>query len=270
MYGKIFDTMYDGTLYGQWQAIVTLQQMLVLCTKDGVIDMTPQAIAARTSIPFEIIEKGLEILSQPDPYSRTPGEEGRRICLIDEHRPWGWYIVNHAKYQKMQNRADKQEADRVRVAAKRNNNKTKAVADSRKVSPPVADVAHATADVYATAKNNKGAGQAFALPLWIPDGAWKGFEETRNRLRKPMTARAKAMIVRELEKLKEQGHNPVAVLEQSERNGWQDVFPLKVKSADKPNGSAGPPQVGVCGHSLSSGSTMTSKGLVCTSCWNSR
>ena len=28
VYAKIFDSMYEGTLYGHWEAIVTLQQML--------------------------------------------------------------------------------------------------------------------------------------------------------------------------------------------------------------------------------------------------
>ena len=102
MYGKIFDSMYDGTLYGQWEALVTFQQLIVLCDADGIVDMTPPAIAARTSIPLEIITKGLTILESPDPYSRTPGQEGRRIELIDAHRPWGWHIVNHSKYQHMQ------------------------------------------------------------------------------------------------------------------------------------------------------------------------
>ena len=112
--------MYEGTLYGHWQAIVTLQQMLVLCDSSGVIDMTPQAISARTSIPLEIIIKGIEVLSSPDPYSRTPGEDGRRISTIDATRPWGWFIVNHRKYQLLKSREEKLEADRLRIAAKRN------------------------------------------------------------------------------------------------------------------------------------------------------
>src|SRR4051812_11918248 len=91
--------MYDGTLYGQWEAIVTFQQMIVLADADGIIDMTPQAMAARTSIPLEIIKNGIPILEASDPYSRTPGQDGKRIELLDEHRPWGWHIVNHEKYK---------------------------------------------------------------------------------------------------------------------------------------------------------------------------
>lgn len=147
MYGKIFDSMYEGTLYGHWQAIVTLQQMLVLCNQDGVIDMTPQAIAARTSIPLEIIEAGIKTLGDVDPYSRTPGEDGRRIVLLDEHRPWGWRLVDYRKYQQIKNRTDKLEADRTRIAEKRKSNKNKDVAECRKESHSVAHVAPVSVSV---------------------------------------------------------------------------------------------------------------------------
>ena len=202
MYAKIFDSMYEGTLYGHWEAIVTLQQMLVLCDPVGVIDMTPQAIAGKTSIPIEIILKGIEVLTSPDPHSRTPGEDGRRIATIDEHRPWGWYIVNHAKYQRLKSAEEKREADRVRMAEKRNTNKSSHVATSRAASPEVAKVAHSDSDVDTDSNKVKPKAQRFAPPPWIPLESWKGFEAMRTKIRKPMTDRAKAMIVLELDKLR--------------------------------------------------------------------
>ena len=107
MYGKIFECIYEGTLYGQWEAIITFQQMIVLCDDEGFLDMTPPALAAKTSIPLEIIQKGIEILEKDDPYSRTPGEDGKRIIRISSNRPWGWKIVNHAKYRKMVSNEDR-------------------------------------------------------------------------------------------------------------------------------------------------------------------
>jgi len=68
----------------------------------------------------------------------------------------------------------------------------------------------------------------FALPPWMPADAWKEFEEHRKKLRKPMTDRARQLIVAELEKLKPA--EPEELLAQSIRNGWQDVFPLKHKA----------------------------------------
>jgi len=104
MYGKIFDSMYDGTISANWQGLVTFQQLIVLCDADGVIDMTPPALSRRTGIPLEIIEKGIEYLEAPDPYSRTQGHDGARIVRLDEHRPWGWFIVNHSKYKSLQDK----------------------------------------------------------------------------------------------------------------------------------------------------------------------
>jgi len=144
MYGKLFSSMYEGTLYGQWQAIVTLQQLVILADADGVVDMTPPAIAARTSIPLDIIEAGLKQLSEADRYSRTPAEDGRRIVPVDPDRPWGWQIVNYRYYRDLASREDKKAKDRERLAAKRLNSND--VAECRNVSQVVADVAYTNTD----------------------------------------------------------------------------------------------------------------------------
>ena len=88
MYGKIFKSIYDGTLADHWQALITFQQMIVLCDSEGIIDMTPAAISRRTGIPLEHIDEGIKFLEKPDPHSKTTDEDGRRIVLIDDHRPW--------------------------------------------------------------------------------------------------------------------------------------------------------------------------------------
>jgi len=119
MYGKIFDSMYDGTIAANWKALVTFQQMIVLCGADGVIDMTPPALSRRTGIPLEIIEEGIEVLANPDPYSRSQVEDGRRIVLIDENRPWGWIIVNHKHYRDLVSKSDKSKYDRGRYEARK-------------------------------------------------------------------------------------------------------------------------------------------------------
>ncbi len=152
MFGKLFETMYDGTLVASWEALVTFQQMIVLADDVGVIDITPSALSARTGIPLRVIKKGIEILEADDPYSRSPTQNGRRIERLDDHRPWGWRIVNYMKYRQLADHQEKKKADRERIAAKRASekaNKNKGVAKCRKVSQasqPVADVAHTDTD----------------------------------------------------------------------------------------------------------------------------
>lgn len=144
MYGKIFESMYDGTLVsrGPWQAVVTFQQLIVLANRDGVVDMTPEAISRRTSIPLDIITLGLEELMKPDPRSRTPDDEGRRITLLEAHRDWGWHIVNHEKYRQMRNAEERREYLRVkktesRARRKEEDDKSRAVNNGQQVSRKV-------------------------------------------------------------------------------------------------------------------------------------
>jgi hypothetical protein len=103
--------MYDGTLAtkGPWQALVTFQQMLILCDKEGVIDMTAEAISRRTTIPLEIIQIGIPALEDIDQESRSPELEGRRIIRLADNREWGWQIVNYAKYRLMRSQEDRRE-----------------------------------------------------------------------------------------------------------------------------------------------------------------
>lgn len=140
MYGKIFDSMYTGTLHGHWEAIVTFQQMIVLSDADGIVDITPAAIAAVTSIPLEIITKGLAVLEAPDEHTRTPGFEGRRLELIDAHRPWGWRIVNHQKYKMLVDadtvREQNRERQRRHRASKSGNAVSRSVTDSNASNAP--------------------------------------------------------------------------------------------------------------------------------------
>ena len=119
MYGKLFESMYDGTLVENWQALVTFQQMIVLCDPDGIVDITPVALSRRTGIPIEHIEKGIELLEGADPYSRTPDSGGRRIVRLDDHRPWGWHIVNHKKYRDLVSHDDKRAKARERKRRQR-------------------------------------------------------------------------------------------------------------------------------------------------------
>jgi len=153
MYGKLFVSMYEGTLYGQWQAIITLQQLVILADADGVVDMTPPAIAARTSIPLEIIEAGLSQLAEADKYSRSEAEDGRRIVPLDADRPWGWRIVNYAKYRDMRSAEDRKAYMREYMREKRKQEKLTEVNSKQ----PLAMLANTDTDTDTDTKKDIGA-----------------------------------------------------------------------------------------------------------------
>ena len=121
MYGKLFAQMYDGTLAttGPWQALVTFQQFIILADDEGVVDMTPEAIARRTTLPLDVVIVGIQALEQPDPESRSPELDGRRIVRLSDARSWGWHIVNHSHYKAIRSNEDRREYMRLYQRARR-------------------------------------------------------------------------------------------------------------------------------------------------------
>lgn len=75
------------------------------------------------------------------------------------------------------------------------------------------------------------------VPPWLPAEAWQGYVQMRVRIKRPLTDRAKALAIAELDKLRQQGHDPSAVLDQSTLNSWQGLFPLRESDASKPQRS---------------------------------
>jgi hypothetical protein len=67
-------------------------------------------------------------------------------------------------------------------------------------------------------------------PSWINKEAWDAFVEMRKAKgkRAPWTNGARDGIIRQLDRLRSAGNNPDEVLWQSVRNGWSDVYALKI------------------------------------------
>ena len=56
------------------------------------------------------------------------------------------------------------------------------------------------------------------------------FEEFRKKIKKPLTDRAKQLILNQLNKLADTEQEMIDILNQSIMNGWQGVFELKQES----------------------------------------
>ena len=132
MFAKVFASLWDGTLADHWETWSTFVFLLAHCDADGVIDMTPQAIARRSCIPLDKVKAALEQLAAPDPHSRTAESDGRRIVLLDDHRDWGWRIVNYSSYRNMRDEEQRREQNR-----EAQNRRRERVSTSQQVSAAV-------------------------------------------------------------------------------------------------------------------------------------
>lgn len=73
-----------------------------------------------------------------------------------------------------------------------------------------------------------------SLPDWLPEKAWQDFIEFRKAIKKPMTLKAQELAIAQLEKLKGEGSEPVAVIHQSIVRNWAGLFALKEQQAGQP------------------------------------
>lgn len=203
-FAKIFASIYEGTLAEHWQALVTFQQMLILCDASGIVDMTPNAMHRITGIPIDVIRAGIEILESPDSDSRSQAMGGRRIARLDNHREWGWFIVNHSDYRKRISAEEKREADRERIAEKRECRKvSQGVACNREEAQAIAEVAQAEAEAEIEAKKNQKS---------VPHSATRGvrlaqdWQPTELELRWAIEARPDVSAQAEVEKFRDYWH----------------------------------------------------------------
>lgn len=200
MYAKLFASLYQGTLRGCSDEILVFTNLLAHADASGVVDKHWRAIAQETGLARERVEAAIATLEAPDPESRSPEEEGRRLIRTDEHRNWGWRIVNHAKYRAIRNEDDRREQNR--KAQERWRNK------QSKPRKPESAQAETEANTDTEARNTKPPAKRGkpAFTISVQDLVSEGVEEQhaqdwfRARKKTPLTPTAWAKVKSEAEK----------------------------------------------------------------------
>lgn len=65
------------------------------------------------------------------------------------------------------------------------------------------------------------------VPDWIPSDAWNAYLKLRKAKRAKVTPEAVELLIRDLAKWRAEGKDVRAILEQSVKNGWTGIFPVK-------------------------------------------
>lgn len=110
MYAKVFNSMFEGSLRGRSDAILTFVNMLTSADSEGFVDRHFRSIADETGLPLERVKVAIAELESPDPDSRSAESDGRRIERISEQRSWGWRIVNYRKYRDIRDASSRSSA----------------------------------------------------------------------------------------------------------------------------------------------------------------
>lgn len=100
---KLYGTILDSSIWGEPHATVRLWiTLLAMADQNGAVNASVGGLTRRANLTREECETALSVLLAPDPDSKSPEHEGRRIEAIDG----GWLVLNHRAYRDL--RTDKQ------------------------------------------------------------------------------------------------------------------------------------------------------------------
>ncbi len=176
MYAKLFTSIYQGTLRGNSHGLLVFTNLLAHADKEGVADIHPRAISEEVGLSVDQVRVAIGMLESPDEESRSPEEQGRRIVRMDEHRAWGWRVVNYLKYRAIRDEDDRREQNRLSQAKWREKNKpaSSSVITSKPDKPKSA---HTEADTEAdTDKAPKPSSDADSPDLTVKDLIAEGID----------------------------------------------------------------------------------------------
>jgi hypothetical protein len=115
-YAKMFAAMLTSSVWQESHATVRVWvTMLLLKDQDGIVNASVPGLAHAAHVTLDECQQALEVLAGPDPYSRTPDLEGRRIVKAET----GWRVVNHTKYRELMSAADRRAYKRKNEQARR-------------------------------------------------------------------------------------------------------------------------------------------------------
>ena len=245
VFAKIFSQIFDSSISADYMVRHIFMDLLVLADRDGVVDMTTDAISRRTNIPEHIVIDAIRELCKPDIKSRSHEEDGCRLVAVDSHRDWGWQIVNYEHYRNIKDEEARRTYFRDKKREQRSKNPphstsgqtlSNSVKDSPIKSNKVTQGEEEGEEEVSKEKpsrakkaqvtNGPGKDGTFTCPLWIPETVWKDFEEMRRKIRAPLTDRARKNLVGELQRFREQGQDVEAILNQSITKAWRGIFPV--------------------------------------------
>ena len=121
MFGKIFQSMYTGSMCGAGTDIFAVWTwILAHSDQDGCLEINPVIVACVLGADVDTVKKAVESLQDKDPASRSKTLNGRRLEHIDGFL---FHVVNHQKYRDIRKEEDRRIQNR--DAKRRSRSKTK-------------------------------------------------------------------------------------------------------------------------------------------------
>lgn len=125
MYGRIFESLYEGSMVGKGSPMFAVWCYVIAKMRPdkevgAQVNLNPALLCHILGEEEGVVREVIEELCRPDPRSNDKDKEGRRLVKLGE---FAYQVVNGAKYAKIKNLEEKREHDRNRKASERANAK---------------------------------------------------------------------------------------------------------------------------------------------------
>jgi hypothetical protein len=110
-YAKLLSSILDSSIWVEPDDVLRVWvTLLAMADRDGYVGASVSGIARRThTVSVERVAECLELFQCPDPDSRSPESDGRRIRKVER----GWLLINYKKIRDMHGQ-DTHEAEKER------------------------------------------------------------------------------------------------------------------------------------------------------------
>jgi hypothetical protein len=110
-YTKLFSSITLSTIWREPHTTrIVWITMLALADRNGYVGASVPGLADAARVTLEECQSALATFLAPDPWSRSPEHEGRRIEVTDR----GWVVLNHDRYRDMRDEDVHREVERTR------------------------------------------------------------------------------------------------------------------------------------------------------------
>jgi hypothetical protein len=115
MFGKIFETMFTGSMVGSGPYVFAVWPFVIANQKPdkehgSVVELNPKLLAAIIGCEQGPIEEAIGFLCSPDEESRSEELEGRRLVKIGAFE---YRVINGAKYRAIRDHETRKEQNRM-------------------------------------------------------------------------------------------------------------------------------------------------------------
>jgi len=221
IYAKLFSSITESSLWCEPNEVRLLfVSMLAKADSSGFVEAALPGLAKLANLTLPEVESAIKSLESPDPHSKNPEHEGRRILKV----PGGWMLLNYEEYHSRKGNEERRQYMRDYMqnyrAGKAVNGGKHRVNKKFTSKQAVNECKHSPSPSLSPSLFTR---KEVELPFKSDRfaEAWSAWVKFRSDIKKPLTDSTIQMQLKKLEAMGED--RAVAMIEHTIFKGWQGL-----------------------------------------------